>query len=162
MSPDEAAYILPRMYAERQKHFIAAISSTANRPVPLQIDSNVTTQATIPPDAAEFRNFVVHLFAEALRIGDQSSVTAQGPILRVTTPRPPRAAEFLLRLCATSIHDESCAGCINERFGHNCADGDHARARCLYWADVLGYLLRQLPRALKLTVIIGAIKRLFS
>jgi hypothetical protein len=131
---DEATNIVVQMYAQRQRNFIAAISTT-------------TSDANGPL---------------CLRSSDTAQVTEPDTILAGATAKPPIAAEFLLRLCATSIRDESYAGCINERFGRNSVDGDDARARCLYWADVLGYLLRQLPRALRLAAIIGAIKRLLG
>jgi hypothetical protein len=140
--PEDTANMVAQMYAQRQRHSVAAINSTngcstMGSPLPLLISapmigvSNVTVEATI--------------LLGAIR----------------TDERPP-VAEFLLRLCATSIRDESYIGCIYERFDSNCADGNFARARSLFWADTMGYLLWQLPRAIKWAAVLGTIKSLLG
>jgi hypothetical protein len=75
---------------------------------------------------------------------------------------PPKFAEFVLRMCATSIRDDAEWGCMIERFANNCAKLGSARATRLYRADVLGYMLRQLPRALKWAALIKVFKRLIG
>jgi hypothetical protein len=136
---DEIAHVVPQMYVERQRHYISLLPSTTTPAVPLGplcLRASVTAQVAEP---------------------DAEPTILPGAI---ESAKRPLTAEFLLQLCTTSIRDDSYVGCINERFGRICAEQGPARARRLYWADVLGYLLRQLPRALKLAALIGVIKRL--
>jgi hypothetical protein len=138
--PNDTAIMVAQMYAERQKHFVAALSSA----------NGCLTLAGAPP-------LVI------ISMGGESSLTTDATILPrpIETAERPIAAEFLLRLCATSIYDESHIGDINERFKQNCSDRGHARACWLYWADTIGFLLRHLPRALKLVALVGLVKRIF-
>lgn len=138
--PDDTANMVAQMYAQRQRYFVASINSA----------NGCSTMG--PP---------LPLLSEAV-MSVESSLTVEATILpgAIKTAERPLVAEFLLRLCATSIRDESYLGCIHDRFALNCAERGHARASWLYWADMLGFLLWQLPRALKLAAIIGAIKRL--
>jgi hypothetical protein len=74
-------------------------------------------------------------------------------------PDPPALAEFLLTFCARTRRDEFAAGDMNERFARDCIERGRRRAQRLYWANVLGYLLRH---SFKLAAIIGVMKRLFG
>jgi hypothetical protein len=146
--PDDTASMVAQMYVQRQRQSVAAIAasngcSTMGPPLPLVVSAPVSGKAT-------------------LTVFGKATLTVEATIVPPATQdsrERPLVAEFLLRLFATSVCDESYIGCIYERFDNNCAAGSHARARSLFWADTLGYLLQQLPRAIKWAAILGAIKR---
>jgi hypothetical protein len=115
--------IVARMYAERQRHSIAAAVMAGPQEPPWHpapfLHSGVVTGTMAPTTL--------------------SAVPTGGP----ETVEPPKVAEFLLNMCATSIRDESEWGCMRERFTTNWTELGHRRAIRLYWAHTLGYLLRQ-------------------
>jgi hypothetical protein len=139
-SQEEAARIVCETYVQRRNQFFATVANTQIAPPII-----LTAEGT--------------LTAEGIRV---SPPRIGQPSLHVHGPSPPVIAEFLLRLCTMSARDESAVGCINECFARDCANRGQARARWLYWADALGYLMRQLPRILKLAALFGVIKRLFG
>lgn len=79
------------------------------------------------------------------------------------SPEPPRAADFLLVLFATSKRDVAAVGCINESFEQDADRWGPARARRRYWAQALKLLWPIIRcaagRALKWAVVADFIKR---
>jgi hypothetical protein len=78
---------------------------------------------------------------------------------------PPKLAEFLLTLFATTRDAEGAIGDLNERFAKECKKFGPDRAVSLYWARTLrslGPLLsRAIGKAIKWGGIIAAARRLF-
>jgi hypothetical protein len=66
--------------------------------------------------------------------------------------------QILLTFFARASQDEFAAGDMHENFVRDCAERGRALAGRLYWASVLGYLLR---RSLRLAAVLGFIKKLF-
>ena len=66
----------------------------------------------------------------------------------VVPAEPPAAAEFLVKLFATSKHREAALGDMNERFTRNSARLGQARATRLYRAEALRSILPLLSRAI--------------
>lgn len=80
-------------------------------------------------------------------------------------PNPPPIPDFLFRLFAKSKRDQAAVGDINELYERDCVNFGRARAGRLYWAGTLRFLwpllVRTISRAMKLAVIIDALKRYF-
>jgi hypothetical protein len=78
---------------------------------------------------------------------------------------PPRLAEFLLTVLATSRRTEAMIGDLNEYFTRECEEFGRDRAVRLYWARALrslGPLLRRAAgKVLKWGAVIAAARRLF-
>ena len=145
---DEVAHmIVVQTHAHRQK-FVAAFSNTTTCAV-------IGPQEQPPHPAPVFHSGVV---TWAITPATASAVLPD----EAKAVEPPKFAEFLLRMCATSIHDDAEWGCMTEIFANNCTKLGNARATRLYRADALGYLLRQIPRMLKWAALIKGFKRLIG
>lgn len=140
-----AAQIVRDIYVHRQKHFIAA-TATFNG------SSSLAAEAVVMPHHATLTAKVSITEVSADTVAHDAS-------------NPPAVAEFLLRVCATSKHQEAALGDMNERFAQDCADRGMRRARLLYWAGTLRSLFplatRLVGRALKWAAVMDAIRRHF-
>jgi hypothetical protein len=154
---DQAATQIVRDTIAHRQNFLATVNNTmiASGPITLTAQSTTVANATVikAQGVAAGRpllgqpKLVVH-----------SSEDAQAP-------NPPAIPDFLLVLFAKSKSDVAAVGDINERFNGDCRKFGSARARRRYWAETLQFLwpllARTISRAMKLAVIVGAVKRYF-
>jgi hypothetical protein len=90
---------------------------------------------------------------------------AQNRAMARNNRHPPKLAEFLLTLFATSHHADAAIGDLNERFTDECEKLGRPRAVRLYRARTLQslwpLLRRAIGKALKWGAVIAAVRRLF-
>jgi hypothetical protein len=143
---DDSSSVVPQIYAQRRRNFIAAISNNggtaetilgiaASAPQPETIIA--PSEAPQPP-------------APLAEPSDAHQPPALAEFLLVTIAKSPRAADAMI-------------GCMHERFVRDCANRGPARARLFYWghtaSSVWPLLRRALGRAATWAAIFSAVKR---
>jgi hypothetical protein len=130
------------MYAQRQKSFIAAIApangfATVGTPTPWQPASVVQPEVIAQPAMPAI------------------------PSNTIAKPDPPKFAEFLLTLLATTQRADAMIGDLNERFTRECREFSRASAVRLYWARTLHSLPPLVWRAIG-KVVLAVVERFFG
>jgi hypothetical protein len=123
-----------------------------------------------PPSEAEtveFRRFLFQFGGKEFELRvyelvERLKQTSDQTIVR----SPPHYAEMLLTILANPNHAEAVAGCLNERFCHECKDLGPRRAARLYWArairSFLPFLKRAIVRGAKWVITLEAVRQFFG
>ena len=74
-----------------------------------------------------------------------------------TLAEPPAYAEFLLRMLSNPDHRDGIIGDLEQQFRQNCVCHGVARARRIYWTEVLRSILPMLRRSLSRLAVWGAV-----
>jgi hypothetical protein len=101
---------------------------------------------------------LLRIYIDGFVDGVAGAVRGQG---RKTYDVPPKIAEFMLTMLATTRGAEAMIGDLNERFTRECKEFDRDRAVRLYWARTLRSLGPLLWRAIG-KVVITMVKRFFG
>ena len=150
----DATNLVIRMYADRQRQSIAAMSATATTAV--NATATLVGESHLRADA-----FIVA--APALGRPVLAVAPTEGEI--ATNLQPPKCAEFLLVLSRSPSAAEGLLGDMYELFRRDCAKRGVARAKLFYWGyamrAVWPLLKRSIGRAAKSAAVISTVKRLF-